>query len=80
MTSLRKSSEMLSELNLEDDPFLFKQTKYHAHWYQSNGEHMKVENWNDPKQNVMMLKVGSSDIESGEVWLILINQSKMTFL
>ncbi len=76
MTSLRKSSEMLSELNLEDDPFLFKQTKYHAHWYQSNGEHMKVENWNDPKQNVMMLKVGSSDIESGEVWLILINQSE----
>ena len=37
---------------------------------------MKVENWNDPKQNVMMLKVGSSDIELGEVWLILINQSE----
>ena len=76
MSLLRKNSEILSELNLEDDPFLMRQTKYQAHWFCADGKSMKVENWNDPEQNVVMLTVGSQDLLSGEQWVFLFNQSK----
>lgn len=75
VTHLRKNSEILSELNLEDDPFLMRQTQYQAHWYCANGKHMQIENWNDPNQNVVMLTVGSQNLASGEQWVFLFNQS-----
>lgn len=76
MTLLRKNSEILSELNLEDDPFLMRQTKYQAHWFCADGKPMKVENWNDPDQNVVMLTVGSQNLLNGEQWIFLFNQSQ----
>ncbi len=56
--------------------FLMRQTKYQAHWFCADGKSMKVENWNDPEQNVVMLTVGSQDLLSGEQWVFLFNQSK----
>ncbi len=75
LTLLRKGSEMLSELILEDDPSNFKNRKYQAHWYMPNGRPMRLENWNDPNQKVIMLEVGTRDINSGEHWLIFVNET-----
>lgn len=73
LTRLRRSSRMLSELNLADDSFHLRQSHYYVHWYTQRGVRMGSNEWNDPGRRLFMLCAGDMDRAEGEQWCILFN-------
>ncbi len=70
-----KSSSMLTELNLEDDPYYrLEEASFMAYWLQPSGATMTVDRWEDPELDHVLLYVGSKQ-HDGERWCLIYNRS-----
>ncbi len=72
---LRKSSLMLSEINLDDDRYHLRNNVYQAHWYRPNGVALDEGGWNSLDPQAMLLHAGALDDETGEHWCLLFNNT-----
>ncbi len=74
-TWMRRNSVLLSELVLEDDSYHIWNNIFMARWYMPNGIPMTSDRWNDPDKKAIMLFAGTEDINIGEQWILLFNNT-----
>ncbi len=72
---LRQSSEILREMNLDDDNFYLKEDRIFAHWRRPDGKNMTVDDWNNPQTQTFMLYLGEMK-DDGEHWCFIFNQGE----
>lgn len=73
LTRLRQGSQLLRELNLDDDNFYLKEDRIFVHWRKPSGDVMSAADWNDPQCKSFMLHLGEEN-NSREQWCFIINQ------
>ena len=75
LISIRLSSEVFTELKLQDDSFrISKSSDHEVNWYHPNGFPLVAADWHSPVAQVFMLDIGDYG-EHGERWLMLFNAS-----
>lgn len=75
LITLRQSSEILRELNLDDDNFYTSEERITVSWLKPDGEPMTAQDWNNPDCQSFMLHIGEL-AEDGEDWCFIFNQGE----
>ena len=74
LCEIRRNTQMLRELNLDDDNFHLLKSSYFAKWYHPTGQVMKNEDWNNSSLQCILLFLGNKNIKD-ELWCYIVNRS-----
>ena len=74
LCEVRRNSQMMRELNLDDDNFHLLKSSYFAKWYHPSGAVMKSEDWAKSDSDSILLFLGNKSIKD-ELWCYIVNRT-----
>jgi glycogen operon protein len=74
LMALRKSSTVLSDIQLADDHYSTRCNVKQIHWYLPDGEEKTAEDWHEPDNQAFAIEI--KGVDQQEHWLLLFNASK----
>ena len=77
VVALRKSSDLLSNMQLKDDSYVLGQNVEKVRWYRADGARKVEQDWNDPENQAFALEIvgveSSEKSQPNERWFIVFN-------